>query len=137
MEDRQVGYLDGIRCEAVGRVYAPVWNGKYWEMNGEAWSNTSQVIDRLRLTSKLYINGTESASDEDYEEDSDHAETKVVQQWTNPWFEVCYKSEHVFAHRSTSGWITKVLKTEPCYASKGQPQVRTTGVAGASASCHP
>ncbi len=122
VEDRQVGYLNGIRCEAVGRVYAPVWNGKYWEMRGEATSDASQVIDQISVESTLEVNGSASASDEDKREDDDHAETTVVQTWTNPWYEVCYKSRHLFRHRFTNGWQEKLLNTRPCYASKeGQP----------------
>ncbi len=117
-EDRQVGYLDGIRCEAVGRVYFPVWNGKYWEMRGEATSDASQVIDKIYLESTLEVNGSPSASDEDKREDDDHAETAVTQTWTNPWFEVCYRSTHTFKHYFHR-WKTLVLTTNPCYARKG------------------
>jgi hypothetical protein len=88
-------------------------------MGGEAWSDASETIDKIRIESTLYVNGTQSASDEDYREDDDHAETKVTQTWTNPWYEVSYESEHTFKNY-THHWTTLVLKTRPRYASKGQ-----------------
>ena len=117
-EDRKTGYLEDIRCDAVGRVYFPVWNGKYWEMGGEASSDASQVIDKIGVESTLEINGSPSASDSDMRNDDDHAETKIVQPWTGPWYEVCYNSTHTFSHHFHD-WKTVLLNTRPCYASKG------------------
>ena len=118
-EDHKTGYLEDIRCDAVGRVYFPVWNGKYWEMRGEATSDASEVIDFICLSSQLFVDGEESASDNDCREDDDHAQTSVEQTWTNSWYEVCYKSTHTFKIRSTQGWKELVLRSTPCYASKG------------------